>query len=198
VVPWSPTGRLWESGQPTHTRVGRKSPRRTKVPRGVLRAHGVTPAHHFLHVRAKTSGASSCLSEPPEGASPALASQMTSGERPKDRPLRGTSEQTSAGRRSDRLSHAAQARRAVRMALPNRRHRPGCPPPSSSHSFGSCECGKLARKFFCFPAAPTLNSKQDASSLTPAPRAPEGPRSLGWSSPGSWGDTGLPFPPCSG
>jgi hypothetical protein len=46
-------------------------------------------------------------------------------------------------------------------------------PPGSSHSFGSCECGKLARKFFRFPAAPTPNSKQDMSSLTPAPRAPK-------------------------
>jgi hypothetical protein len=34
---------------------------------------------------------------------------MTSGEGPKDRPLGGTSEQTSAGRRSDCPSHAAQS-----------------------------------------------------------------------------------------
>jgi hypothetical protein len=38
-----------------------------------------TLAHHFLHVRAKTSGTSSCLSEPPEGVGPAPASRMTSG-----------------------------------------------------------------------------------------------------------------------
>jgi hypothetical protein len=36
----------------------------------------VTLAYHFLHIRAKTSGASSYLSEPPIGVGPALASRQ--------------------------------------------------------------------------------------------------------------------------
>jgi hypothetical protein len=43
---------------------------------GVLRAHGVTLAYHFLHIRAKTWGTSSYLSELPEGVGRALASRV--------------------------------------------------------------------------------------------------------------------------
>jgi hypothetical protein len=59
------------------------SPRapRDPVPLGwILRAHGVTPAHHFLRTQAKTSGMSSCVSEPPGGVGLAMASQIHSRE----------------------------------------------------------------------------------------------------------------------
>jgi hypothetical protein len=74
------------------------------------------------------------------------------------------------------------------MTSPNRRHCPGKLSPGSSHSFGSCECGKLARKFFCFECNPTMADAEpvQAPEVTPGPHpedlpadsAPEAPADL--------------------
>jgi hypothetical protein len=78
LVPGRPSVGEWPTSP--HPSWAEEPPKDQGPSVGVLRAHGVTPAHRFLHAWAKTSGASSHLSEPPEGVGPALASRMTSGE----------------------------------------------------------------------------------------------------------------------
>jgi hypothetical protein len=124
LVPGKPPMGEWPTS--LHPSWAEEPPRDQAPSAGILRAHGVTPAHHFLHVRAKTSGASSCLSEPPEGVGLAPASRMASGERVKDRPL-GEAPERHLGQAKVRPSEPCNQ---ARMASPNRRRRLGCIPPA--------------------------------------------------------------------
>jgi hypothetical protein len=70
-------------------------------------------------------------------------------------------------------------------------------PRSPSSARGSDDIAELPTSPRMLPPVPLILSAA-ASAASQLGRAPEEPRSLGRSSPGSWGDTGLPFPPHSG